>query len=156
MPGGPGGELTLHEEEKQRAGGSGLLFPLFSWLFKEVFMLQDGIYALEYRGLRGRHGNSDGALAVLRDGRILGSDYFGGVFAGHYLRDERACRETILLRMRVPPDGELVNGFSAGPEGALIEIVASFECGSGDRGARIDVAGRPIEIKLTYLSPPAN
>lgn len=119
-------------------------------------MLRDGIYALEYRGLRGRQGNSDGALAVLRDGRILGTDPFGGVFAGHYLRDARARRETILVRMRVPPDGELVNGFAAGPEGALIEIVASFERGSGDREARVEVAGWPIEIKLTYLSPPAN
>lgn len=118
-------------------------------------MLEEGLYCLEYRADRqGLEGDS--ALAMLRDGRILGSDRFGGVFAGHYLCDAKSSRETIKLRMRVPPDGVLVNGFAAGPEGALIEIVASFESGSGDRQAQIEVAGRPMEIRITYLSPLPN
>ncbi len=119
-------------------------------------MLDEGLYSLDYRGLRRRKQDGDSALAALRNGKILGSDRFGGVFAGSYEFDQVSQRNNVHVRMQVPPDGELVNGFAAGPSGALLEIVASFERAAPAAKARIEVEGRPIEIQLTYLGPLPN
>lgn len=119
-------------------------------------MLDEGLYSLDYRGLRRRKHDGDSALAALRNGKILGSDRFGGVFAGNYEFDQVSQRNHVHVRMQVPPDGELVNGFAAGPSGALLEIVASFERAAPSAKARIEVEGRPIEIRLTYLGPLPN
>ena len=48
-------------------------------------MLRDGIYGLAYATGRERMPTEGSALATLRDGRILGSDPWGGVFSGSWL-----------------------------------------------------------------------
>lgn len=119
-------------------------------------MLDEGIYTLDYRGEHMGQLDGDSALAVLRNGKILGSDRFGGVFAGSYEFDATNGRNKVHVRMQVPPGGELVNGFAAGPSGALIDIVAAFERAAPASKALVEVAGRPVEIQLTYLGPLPN
>lgn len=119
-------------------------------------MLDEGLYSLDYRVSRRGKRDGDSALAALRNGKILGSDRFGGVFAGSYEFDSASQRNNVHVRMQVPPDGELVNGFAAGPAGALLEIVASFERAAPASKACIEIEGRPLEIQLTYLGPLPN
>lgn len=90
-------------------------------------MLEDGIYGLAYAAGRERMPSEGSALATLRGGRILGSDPWGGVFTGYCRFDAARRLNTIELRLEVPPNGELITGFSAGPAGARIDIVAAFE-----------------------------
>lgn len=119
-------------------------------------MLREGIYSLDYTGEHMGERGSDSALAMLRNGRILGSDRFGVVFAGCLEADAAQGRNTVRLHLQVPPEGVLVNGFTAGPAGALVEIVAALEeTMTGDTGC-VEVAGRPVEIRLTYLGPLPN
>jgi hypothetical protein len=116
-------------------------------------MLEDGIYGLAYAAGRGRMPGEGSALAMLRGGRILGSDPWGGVFTGSCRFDAGRRLTTIDLRLEVPPNGELITGFSAGPAGASIDIVAAFEGAAPKLSSIIDVAGRQVRVELTYLGP---
>ncbi len=116
-------------------------------------MLEEGIYALRYSGEHNGEIDGDTALAVLRNGRILGSDRWGGLFAGRYEADPFAARGRVRVRLEVPPEGILVNGIAAGPEGAIFDIVGTVEGPGAKLATRIEIAGRPIDIELSYLAP---
>ena len=116
-------------------------------------MLEDGIYGLDYRA-QDAHGEDGGrALAILRDGKILGSDPWGGLFTGLYDYDPRHCLNKVRLRFDVPPEGVLVTGFCAGPTGATLDIVGAFERTAPKMVTVVDVSGTPVEVQLTYLGP---
>jgi hypothetical protein len=66
-------------------------------------MLEDGIYGLDYRAQDARGEDGGRALAILRDGKILGSDPWGGLFTGLYDYDPRDCLNKVRLRFDVPP-----------------------------------------------------
>ncbi len=115
-------------------------------------MLDEGIYGLSYSGgERGADGQS--ALAVLRNGSILGSDRAGALFTGSYQYDAAERTSTVHVRMQIPPGGELVTGFAAGPGGAIVDIVGRFERPDPHATAVVDVGGRPLEVRLSYLGP---
>ncbi|MGL4397314.1 MAG: helix-turn-helix domain-containing protein, partial [Hyphomicrobium sp.] len=57
--------------------------------------LDEGIYRVVYRGAD--DGEGDTALAVLRNGKILGSDPHGGVFMGSYSFDAENDLNTVHL-----------------------------------------------------------
>jgi len=116
-------------------------------------MLEDGLYGIAYAAGRERMPSEGSALATLRRGRIMGSDPWGGVFTGSCKFDAARRLSTIELRLDVPPHGELITGFSAGPAGASIDIVAAFEGAAPKLSSIIDVAGRPVRVELTYLGP---
>ena len=116
-------------------------------------MLADGIYGLAYAAGRERMPTEGSALATLRSGRILGLDPWGGVFTGSCRFDAARRLSTIELRFDVPPHGELITGFSAGPGGACIDIVAAFDGAAPKLSSIVDVAGRPGRVELTYLGP---
>jgi hypothetical protein len=120
-------------------------------------MLDEGIYGLSYKGeAQGeREGEPEGGdgLAVLRNGKILGSDRWGGVFAGSYACEREPETNRVHVRFEIPPDGVLVTGFCAGPEGATLDIVGVFERAAPVSAAVVDVAGRPVAVALTYLGP---
>ncbi|HKZ95410.1 MAG TPA: helix-turn-helix domain-containing protein [Hyphomicrobiaceae bacterium] len=116
-------------------------------------MFDEGIYGLTYKGeYLGQHEAGQG-LAVLRNGKILGSDRWGGVFAGSYEYDPVNETNRMHVRIEVPPEGTLVTGFSAGTKGATLDIVGAFERAAPVASAVVDVGGRPVEIELTYLGP---
>ena len=116
-------------------------------------MLEDGIYGLAYAVDGERMPTEGSALATLRDGRILGSDPWGGVFTGSCQFDAARRLNMVKLRLDVPPDGRLITGFSAGPAGASLDIVGAFEGRAPKIATVVDVAGAPVRVELTYLGP---
>lgn len=119
-------------------------------------MMDEGIYGLEYRAEFMGEAETGSALAALRNGKILGSDRWGGVFVGSYDYDPVSERNSVHLRLSVPPEGRLITGFSAGPEGAAIDIVGSFERAAPVTTAITKVAGHPVEVTMKYLGPLPN
>lgn len=119
-------------------------------------MMDEGIYSLEYRSHDGVEPEIGSALAALRNGKILGSDRWGGVFMGSYEFDPVSERNTVHLRLSVPPDGRLITGFTAGPEGATVDIVGSFERAAPVTKTRAEVAGQPLDVTMTYIGPLPN
>lgn len=116
-------------------------------------MLDEGIYGFTYKGEHMGIPDGDSALAVLRNGKILGSDRAGVVFAGSYEYDGVRGINRVHVRIQVPPEGELVTGYAAGPEGAVLDIAGSFVRAAPYSKSVIEVAGRPVEITLSYLGP---
>jgi hypothetical protein len=117
-------------------------------------MLEDGIYGLRFTAACAEAG-AGSALAVLRRGKVLGSDPWGGLFAGSCEFDAEARLNKVRLQFDVPPEGTLITGFSAGPTGAILDIVGSVE-GASPRAAIVEVAGTPVSVELTYLGPLPN
>ena len=118
-------------------------------------MIDEGLYNVEYRspeqfGL-GPTAASGSALAVLRNGKILGSDRWGAVFMGSYEFDPVSETNAVHLRLHIPPEGELITGFAAGPEGAIIEVAGQFDRAAPVSRAVADIAGQPLEVTMTYL-----
>lgn len=116
-------------------------------------MLRDGIYGLRYTAAAGGPSQDGDALAVLRDGRILGSDPWGGVFAGCCEFDAAARTNRMSLRFKVPPQGELITGFCAGPDGAVLDIMGACLPDAFEATVVVEVAGAPVSVHLTYLGP---
>lgn len=120
-------------------------------------MLHDGVYELSYTG----GCNSGGALAeyngealaVLRNGKILGADRWGGVFSGTYEFDPIAQNDKVRIRIDVPPEGELITGFAAGPGGATLEIVAAVEQRVHSACTRVDIGGEPVDVEFSFIGP---
>lgn len=119
-------------------------------------MLEDGIYELEYIARDADRAVREDALAVLRDGKIMGSDRFGGLLTGRYEFDRKLERDKVRVCMQVPPGGVLVTGHCAGPEGSMLEISGSVDDGADERSTVVDVAGQPVEVRFTYIGPLPN
>jgi hypothetical protein len=118
-------------------------------------MLDDGIYGLSFAasasGAAGAEDARGEALAILRGGTILGSDRFGGVFRGSYRYDAPSGAAVVDLRLAVPPNGVLVTGYEAGPDGASLDIRASFAPDRPIASTVVDVAGQPVAVALRYM-----
>ena len=118
-------------------------------------MIDEGLYNVEYRSVSQSDCSLDdasgSALAVLRNGKILGSDRWGAVFMGSYEFDPVSETNAVHLRLHVPPQGEVVTGFAAGPDGASIEIAGQFDRAAPVSRTIADVAGRPLQVIMTYL-----
>lgn len=119
-------------------------------------MLDEGIYSLTCRADDCDQSYSDTALAVLRKGRILGSDRQGGLVTGSYEYDSVAQLNKMHVRLQVPPDGTLFNGGDAGPGGAVVDIVGAFDRATPTSHATVDLAGARVELRLIYLGPLPN
>ncbi|MCB1513431.1 MAG: hypothetical protein KDJ18_01180 [Hyphomicrobiaceae bacterium] len=115
--------------------------------------MDEGLYTLDYHAAHaaGDQSSRGNALAVLRNGKILGSDHWGAVFMGSYEYDAVSETNAVHLRLHVPPGGELVTGFAAGPEGAILEISGCFGRAAPVARAIAEVAGQPLEVTMTYL-----
>ncbi len=119
-------------------------------------MLEDGIYGLRFTAACGGKADAGSALAVLRRGKVLGSDPWGGLFVGSCEFDAEACLNKVRLQFDAPPEGTLITGFSAGPTGAILDIVGSVEGASPRAAIIVEVAGKPVSVELTYLGPLPN
>lgn len=119
-------------------------------------MLEDGIYGLRFAATRDGETDDGSGLAVLRDGKVMGSDPLGAVFTGTYEFDPARQLNKVRLRLDIPADGVLVTGFSAGPSGATLDIVGAFAGSSADTTAFIQIAGAPVGVQIRYLGPLPN
>lgn len=125
-------------------------------------MLDEGVYGLRFEGPRVEGetaaGGSDGSacgegLAVLRGGQILGSDRYGGVFKGRY-RYDAACGEAFVeVRLAIPPNGVLLTGLEAGPDGAFVDVSGRFQPPKPVSCAVVDVSGVPMAVELRFVGP---
>jgi hypothetical protein len=118
--------------------------------------LENGHYGLEYTAGTGDAPEGGSGPAVLRNGKILGSDPWGGVFTGRCEFDPEARLNMVRLRFDVPPEGTLITGFSAGPGGAVLDILGAFECTALELTTLVEVAGAPVSVHLAYLGPLPN
>lgn len=120
-------------------------------------MVRDGVYGLTLVPPLTAGGASPAdkveALAVLRAGRLLGSDPNGGVFTGRY-RYDAACGEAVVsLRLAVPPHGVLLTGLAAGPEGLLLDLSGRFALPEPVSSGTVVVAGVPVSVELEFVGP---
>lgn len=116
-------------------------------------MLQDGLYDLNYRSGEAPDMSFGRGVASLRDGHILGSDPWGGLFAGSYRYDADRGLSQIHVRLSAPPDGVLITGREAGPSGSVFDLVAEFTADGPRSTAVVDVDGSPVAVDLSYIGP---
>jgi transcriptional regulator with XRE-family HTH domain len=151
LPGPVSGYLRLLED-----ASSSTREREFRRLDERTCRFDEGIYRVTYRGsVRGER-ETDTAIAVLRSGRIVGADRHGAVFRGSYDFNAEDKTNIVHLRVEIPPDGMLINGFDAGPKGAAVDLVGAFKRASPTAKAVLQVAGMPIEIELSFVEPLPN
>ena len=118
-------------------------------------MLRDGVYELYYRAEAEPHGGYESLLLALRDGSVLGSDRWGGVFTGRCEFDVQTHEHRIQVRLLVPPGGMLVTDRSPRAFGDQIDINVTL----GDRHdissgcGLVDVGGQQVRVELQFKGP---
>jgi hypothetical protein len=110
--------------------------------------LPDGVYSLSYRFPADAEVGATG-LAIVRNSDIFGSDAAGGVFKARQNRRTGEVRGTISL----PPDGEMITGQRAGPQGMDIDVKAAPMAGSEGLCFVVDLAGSQVAIEASYVGP---
>lgn len=118
--------------------------------------LDEGMYRINYHGTADGIDEKDDALAVLRKGKIFGSDRHGGIFLGSYAFDPDDDINVVHLRIEMPPDGMLVNGVSAGARGTALDVYGTIERAAPVARTTILAGGRPIYLEVQYLGPLPN
>ncbi len=117
--------------------------------------VNDGLYSLRYRphGQPIEPGADGDGIALLKAGRIVGSDTGGGKFEGSYRFD--SVRQTFHFRvwLRVPPEGQLMTGLDPGQAGSLVEVVAELDRPDPFSSTVVHVEGRPLNVTMAYLGP---
>lgn len=120
-------------------------------------MVRDGVYGLTIAAAQSPGGvpspDRVEALAVLRAGRLLGSDPNGGVFTGRYRYDASCGEAVVSLRLAVPPHGILLTGLEAGPEGLLLDLSGRFALPQPVSSGTVVVAGVPVSVELEFVGP---
>lgn len=119
-------------------------------------MLENGIYGLRFAATHDGEPAEGSGLAVLRDGKVLGSDPLGAVFTGSYEFDAVRNLNKVRLRLEMPPEGVLVTGFASGPGGATLDVVGAFATTPKETTAFIQIAGAPLGVQIRYLGPLPN
>ena len=119
-------------------------------------MLDEGVYDLSIMTLASSNGAGADRVegrAMLRGGRVFGSDPHGGVFTGHYHYDALSGEAVIAVRLAIPPNGVLLTGLEAGPEGLMLDISGRFSPATPVSSAVVEVAGAPMSVELRYVGP---
>ena len=117
--------------------------------------IDDGLYSLSYAAsvADGVVAVTGDAVALLKAGRIVGSDNGGGTFEGTYQFDTVRRTNHFRVWLRVPPAGELVTGFAAGEAGVMVEVIADLVRPGPVASTVAEVAGRSFGVTLAYLGP---
>ena len=89
-------------------------------------------------------------LLVLRKGRLLGADVWGGVCLGHCTFDPLRRNYDISVRLHIPPGGVLVVDDAPRGEGDTIVIGAEIDGSNGDGSVLVEVCGQPVRIELQF------
>jgi len=134
-------------------GGKAALAAERTLIDQRSLMLDEGLYDIAIKAVEPGQADRSRATAMLRGGTILGSDPGGAVFSGSYRFDAAAATNRVHLKLSVPPYGELVNGYTAGADGAMLEIVGEFARACPVCTVVVEAGGRPIEVELTHLGP---
>lgn len=114
-------------------------------------MLRDGIYRLTYGDAHSAF--QDSALAVVRNGVVLASDPYGGVYRSLTCTPDGNDRVQLTMRCVIPPDGELVTGQTGGPDGREIMASATIDATADQQTVTADMGGVPLPLRIDYLGP---
>jgi hypothetical protein len=115
---------------------------------------KDGLYSLMYGTSSGSDKiDKNGGVALLRSGRIVGSDAGGAKFEGTYQFDSTRQTNHFHVWLRIPPAGELATGLDAGETGAMVEVVADLDHADPVASTVVHVGGQPLGLTLAYLGP---
>jgi hypothetical protein len=113
-------------------------------------MLENGLYDLSYRPDADASASPETALVVLRDGTVLGSDQWGGVFEGRCILDVQSGRHMLDVMFRLPPGGVLVTAAEPSVEGELIHVDAELGEAENRYTFVASIAGQPVRFFLDY------
>jgi hypothetical protein len=114
--------------------------------------LADGIYRLDYRTATGDAVFANG-LAIVRNNEILGSDPAGGLFKGQYLPGDDQRPGAFEGYIALPPNGELITGLRAGPDGLDIALRGVSTVSDTALGFLVEVAGQIVSVDVAYVGP---
>lgn len=114
--------------------------------------IPDGLYEVAYYDGEQPSDAFERLLAVSRNGKLTGSDRYGGVFIGEIVADrENQAQVAISVSYEVPPFGELVTGFTGGHDGATARISGTFEFSYPQTRSVIIVEGKPAYVEINFL-----
>lgn len=116
-------------------------------------MFRDGIYQVVCCTIGHADRVCDHFVASVRDGRILGSDGHGGLYLGHDGSTAQDYAARIQMTVQIPPDGVLITGLIAGPEGATLPLTGLLDASADRQKSIVNIAGEAVEIEVAYLGP---
>lgn len=112
---------------------------------------QDGLYSVAFIQ-EGQPDESDGrTLAILREGKLLGSDEHGGVFEGLFAATLCGSAACIAVTLRVPAGGVLITGDRSGCEEAVVDIVGVLLKTGSDLQGICDICGHQMAVRFRYV-----
>lgn len=114
--------------------------------------LLDGIYSLAYRCATSETVEA-GGLAIVRKNEVMGSDKAGGLFAGQFLPDGMGRPGLFEGYISLPPNGELITGLRAGPEGLRVRLRGVPTTTDSGLHFHVEVAGQFIGVDVGYVGP---
>lgn len=109
-------------------------------------LLEDGLYRIDYQA--GPGGESDRALAVMRQGKLKGADRHGGMFTGNYRFDRPRGLNIVHFVLTFAPDKD--TGGEPRPD---IECTCAIARPDPVARTSVTIAGQPFDIVLIYLGP---
>lgn len=118
-------------------------------------MLKDGVYELFYRAEAEPDAGYESLLLALRNGNVLGSDRWGGVFVGRCDFDSSTNEHRVSVRLLVPPGGMLVTDDSPRLLGDQIDVCVTIGRSrdiSSSFGL-VDVCGQQVRVELQFKGP---
>lgn len=114
--------------------------------------MHEGLYGVDYKVGAPTIGSNAG-LAVLRDGKIIGSDCCGSVFVGSYEYDTLDAETLVRIHMTMAYDGGVITGQWAGRYSTSSNLEAALEQVVPGLEGRIDAGDPHVTFKLTYIGP---
>ena len=116
-------------------------------------MFRDGMYRVAYFSVEQPEREEDAALAVVRDGKIMGSDPQGGVYISTGVLGIPNGAAQVALTAQIPPGGTLVTGFEAGADGASLAVSGLLDVNATAQRTTVTIGGQAVDIEVTYLGP---
>lgn len=115
-------------------------------------MFNEGLYDIDFSGGAAAPGIAGSGMAVLRGGRILGTDRRGTIFTGRYHYDSAMAVTRIDVSVHLGAYGWSDKAAPAAAEADVdaIQIVAALPA-SPVAETTVEVAGRPVTVRLTYV-----
>lgn len=112
---------------------------------------RDGLYSVKFFMQGAGEEDSGEALAILREGSILGSDKFGGVFEGRLVVGPCGRKAGVSLRVGIPPGGVVVTGKRVAGEETVLEVVGELSMTGDLLEGVCDLDGGRLVVNFRYI-----
>ena len=113
--------------------------------------MKDGLYELFYRAASSPEGSFESMMLVLRSGRILAADQWGGVYLGRCDYNAKTRNHHIDVQFHIPEGGVLVTDDA--PRQSASHIHIDTDIGDGEGPTRIQIDGREVIMTLKFKGP---